>query len=208
MAQVLYVHPDNPQKRLIQQAVDTLSRGGVVVYPTDTAYALACQLDDKQALDKVKLIRSLNDKHLFTLLCKDLADISHYAKVDNWQYRLLKANTPGEYTFILPASTAVPRRLLHPKRRTIGIRVPSNPIAQQLLELLEEPLITTTLQLPNVGAELFTDPEEIVDAVGNQVDIIINGGYSRAEETTVVSLLENAPELIREGAGSLESLGL
>lgn len=208
MAQVLFIHPDNPQQRLIKQAVDSLNRGGVIVYPTDTAYALACHLDDKQALDRIKQIRRLNDKHLFTLLCQDLAHISHYAKVDNWQYRLLKANTPGEYTFILPASTAVPRRLLHPKRRTIGIRVPSNTIAQELLEAMGEPLITTTLQIPDSDTDLYTDADDIVDIVGNQVDVIINGGYGKAEETTVVSLLEDAPELIREGSGAIEPLGL
>ncbi len=203
----LRIHPDNPQPRLINQAVDIIRKGGVVIYPTDTAYAIGCKLDEKNALDVIKQIRRLDDKHLFTLLCRDLSEIANYAKVENWQYRLIKSNTPGAYTFILDATTEVPRRLMHPKRRTIGLRVPDHAISQSLLEAVGEPLITATLQMPGDEFPLM-DPDDIEQVLGHQVDVIIDGGYGMATETTVVSLLGDNPELIREGDGDISTLGL
>ncbi|MDY7026583.1 MAG: L-threonylcarbamoyladenylate synthase [Pseudomonadota bacterium] len=203
----LRIHPDNPQPRLINQVVDIIRKGGVVIYPTDTAYAIGCKLDEKNALDVIKQIRRLDDKHLFTLLCRDLSEIANYAKVENWQYRLIKSNTPGAYTFILDATTEVPRRLMHPKRRTIGLRVPDHAISQSLLEAVGEPLITATLQMPGDEFPLM-DPDDIEQVLGHQVDVIIDGGYGMATETTVVSLLGDNPELIREGDGDISTLGL
>lgn len=203
MSQYFRIHPDNPQARLVKQAADILRAGGVVVYPTDTAYAISCHLADKAALDRIIRIRRLDEKHLFTLLCRDLSDIATYAKVDNTQFRFLKARTPGAYTFVLQGTGEVPRRLMHEKRKTIGIRVPDNAICQALLAELGEPLITTTLLLP--GEEYArTDPEEIRDALGRQVDLVIDGGFGSLEETTVVSLVDGAPEVLREGAGPVD----
>ena len=206
MSQYFRIHPDNPQPRLIRHAVEIVRAGGVVVYPTDTAYAIGCHIADKSAVERLIRIRRLDDKHLFTLLCRDLSDISTYAKVDNAQFRFLKAHTPGAYTFILQASGEVPRRLMHEKRKTIGIRVPDNAICQALLAELGEPLITTTLLLP--GEEFpRNDPEEIRDALGKQVDLVIDGGFGSLEETTVVSLTDGAPQVLREGAGPVDGLG-
>lgn len=203
MSQYFRIHPENPQARLIRQAADILRDGGVVVYPTDTAYAIGCRVADKQALDRIIRIRRLDDKHLFTLLCRDLSDIATYAKVDNSQFRLLKAHTPGAYTFILQGTAEVPRRLMHEKRKTIGIRVPDNPICQALLADIGEPMITATLLLP--GEEFArTDPEEIRDALGSQVDVVIDGGYGSMDETTVVSLVDGVPEVVRAGAGPVD----
>ncbi len=203
MSQYFRIHPDNPQVRLVKQAADILRGGGVVVYPTDTAYAIGCQLADKAALDRIIRIRRLDEKHLFTLLCRDLSDISTYAKVDNTQFRFLKAHTPGAYTFVLQGTGEVPRRLMHEKRKTIGIRVPDNAICQALLAELGQPLITTTLLLPGEDYAR-TDPEEIRDALGRQVDLVIDGGFGSLEETTVVSLVDGAPEVLREGAGPVD----
>lgn len=203
MSQYFRIHPDNPQARLVKQAVEIIRAGGVAVYPTDTAYAIGCRLSDKAALDRIIRIRRLDEKHLFTLLCRDLSDIATYAKVDNSQYRLLKAHTPGAYTFVLQGSGEVPRRLMHEKRKTIGIRVPDNVICQTLLAELGEPLITTTLLLP--GEEFArTDPDEFRDALERQVDVIIDGGYGSLEETSVISLVDGAPQVLREGAGPVE----
>lgn len=203
MSQYFRIHPDNPQARLIKQAADVARAGGVIVYPTDTAYAIGCQLADKQALERIVRIRRLDDKHLFTLLCRDLSEIATYAKVDNAQFRFLKAHTPGKYTFVLQGSAEVPRRLMHEKRKTIGIRVPDNAICQALLAELGAPLITTTLLLP--GEEFpRTDPEEIRDALQKQVDLVIDGGFGSLEETSVVSLVDGAPEVLREGAGPVD----
>lgn len=203
MSQYFRIHPDNPQARLVRQAADILREGGVVVYPTDTAYAIGCHMADKAALDRIIRIRRLDEKHLFTLLCRDLSDIATYARVDNTQFRFLKAHTPGAYTFILQGTTEVPRRLMHEKRKTIGIRVPDNAICQALLADLGEPLITTTLLLP--GEDLpRADPEEIRDALGRQVDLVIDGGYGSLHETTVVSLVDGAPAVVREGAGPVD----
>lgn len=200
MSQYFYIHPDNPQARLVKQAVAVVRDGGVVAYPTDSAYALGCHLGDKPALERIIRIRELDDRHNFTLLCRDLSEIATYAKVDNATYRLLKAHTPGAYTFILVATGEVPRRILHPKRKTIGIRVPDHAICQALLGELNEPLLTTTLQLPGEEDPL-NDPEEIRERVGSRLDLIIDGGYGALEPTTVVDLTGDEPVVVREGRG-------
>lgn len=200
MTQYFYMHPDNPQARLIKQSVALIRDGAVLAYPTDSAYALGCHLGDKPALERITRIRELNDKHNFTLLCRDLSDIATYAKVDNATYRLLKTYTPGAYTFILNASSEVPRRILHPKRKTIGIRIPDHIICQALLTELNEPLLTTTLQLPG-DTEPLNDPEIIRDRVGSRIELIIDGGHGTLEPTTVVDLSGDAPVVLREGRG-------
>lgn len=202
MSQFFQIHPENPQQRLINQAVDIINKGGVIVYPTDCAYALGCHLGDKSALEKIKRIRKLDDKHNFTLVCRDLSEIGTYAKVNNSHYRLLKSHTPGAYTFILNATTEVPRRLMHPKRRTIGLRIPENNIALHLMEALGEPIMSTSLIMP--GEELpLTDPYEIRDLLQHEVDLVIDGGYCGMEATSVISLVNDAPEIVREGAGDV-----
>ncbi|HET8730121.1 MAG TPA: L-threonylcarbamoyladenylate synthase [Moraxellaceae bacterium] len=200
MSQYFYVHPDNPQLRLIRQAVSMVREGAVIAYPTDSAYALGCHLGDKHALERIVRIRELGDRHNFTLLCRDLSEIATYAKVDNATYRLLKAVTPGAYTFILVATSEVPRRILHPKRKTIGIRVPDNVICQTLLAELNEPLLTTTLQLPG-DPDPLSDPEEIRERVGSRLDLVIDGGHGTLQPTTVVDLTGDSPEILREGRG-------
>ncbi len=203
MTQCFHIHPDNPQPRLIKQAVQIIRDGGVIAYPTDSAYALGCHLGDKEALARIVRIRQLDDKHHFTLLCRDLSEIATYAKVDNATYRLLKAHTPGAYTFILTASSEVPRRLMHPKRKTIGLRVPDHAICQALLAELNEPLLTATLQLPDNIEPLF-DPDDIVEQLGKQLDLVINGGFGTLIPTTVIDLSqENGIQILREGAGSI-----
>ena len=201
MTQYFHIHPENPQARLIKQAVQIIRNGGVIAYPTDSAYALGCHLGDKEALAKIVRIRQLDDKHHFTLLCRDLSEIATYAKVDNATYRLLKAHTPGAYTFILTGSSEVPRRLMHPKRKTIGLRVPDHPICQALLAELNEPLLTATLQLPDDSEPLF-DPDDILERLGKQLDLVINGGYGTLIPTTVIDLSqETGAKVLREGAG-------
>ncbi|HNL37268.1 MAG TPA: L-threonylcarbamoyladenylate synthase [Agitococcus sp.] len=201
MSQYFHIHPDNPQPRLIKQAVQIIQNGGVIAYPTDSAYALGCHLGDKNALERIIRLRQLTDKHHFTLLCRDLSEIAIYAKVDNPTYRLLKAHTPAAYTFVLTASSEVPRRLMHPKRKTIGLRVPDHAICQALLAELNEPLLTATLQLPNETEPLY-DPEDIFERLGKQLDLVINGGFGTLIPTTVVDLSESGnPIIIREGAG-------
>lgn len=200
MSQFFQIHPETPQKRLINQAVEILRKGGVVVYPTDSAYAIGCHLGDKQAADRIKRIRKLDDKHNFTLVCRDLSDIGVYAKVDNTQYRLLKNFTPGPYTFILDATSEVPRRLLHPKRRSIGVRVPDNAIVQALLGELGEPIMSSTLILPG-DTEPMTDPYDIREILEHELDLIIDGGFCGLEATTVVDFTGEAPEVVREGKG-------
>lgn len=202
MSQFFQIHPDNPQQRLIQQAVEIINKGGVVVYPTDCAYALGCHLGDKSALEKIKRIRKLDDKHNFTLVCRDLSEIGTYAKVDNKDYRLLKSHTPGAYTFILKATTEVPRRLLHPKRRTIGLRIPENKIALDLMEALGEPIMSTSLILPGEDQPLM-DPYEIRDMLQHDVDLVIDGGYCGMEATSVINLVDDVPFVVREGAGDV-----
>lgn len=200
MSQYFNIHPENPQQRLIQQAVAIIRSGGVVVYPTDSAYAIGCQLGDKKGVDQIRQIRQLDKHHNFTLMCRSLAELGTYAKVDNPDFRLLKANTPGPYTFILEATSEVPRRLMHPKRKTIGLRVPENPIALALLEELGEPLMSVTLIMP--GDELpLTDPYDIRDLLEKRVDLIIDGGYCGLEPTTVVDFTAEVPALVRQGKG-------
>ncbi len=203
MSQFFQIHPDNPQQRLINQAVDIIKAGGVVAYPTDSAYALGCHIGDKAAVDKIRRIRRLDDKHNFTLVCRDLSELGVYAKVSNSDYRLLKHCTPGAYTFILPATNEVPRRLMHPKRRQIGVRVPDNNIALALLAGLNEPLMSTTLILPGDDTPM-TDPYEIRTTLEHELDLIIDGGFCGFEPTTVVNMIGDAPELVREGKGDPE----
>jgi tRNA threonylcarbamoyl adenosine modification protein (Sua5/YciO/YrdC/YwlC family) len=200
MLRYLEIHTQNPQARLIQQAVDAVRAGAVLVYPTDSGYALGCHLGDKDAVDRIRALRELDDKHNLTLVCRDLSEIATYAQVDNQAYRLLKSLTPGPYTFILDATREVPRRLQHPKRKTIGIRVPGHPIVDALLDILGEPLISTTLQLPG-DEQPLTDPQEIKERLRNGVDVIIDGGLGSAEPTTIVDLTGAAPEVLRKGRG-------
>ena len=200
MSQFFYVHPENPQARLISQAVAIIRNGGVVIYPTDSGYALGCQLENKQALDRVCRIRKIDDKHNFTLLCRDLSELSLYARVDNTAFRLLKNNTPGPYTFIFKGTKEVPRRLMNSKRKTIGIRVPDNRIALDLLEALGEPLMSTSLILPGSGVT-ESDPEEIRDKLEHAVDLILNGGYLGEQPTTVIDFSDEEPEVLRVGSG-------
>lgn len=200
MSQFFQIHPDNPQPRLIKQACEIIRRGGLVVYPTDSGYALGCHLGDKNAMERIRRLRQLDDDHNFTLVCRDLSELSLYAKVNNSVFRLLKAHTPGSYTFILPATKEVPRRLQHAKKKSIGLRIPEHPIALALLEELDQPLMSSTLILP--GDDLpMTDPEAILDAIGKQVDLIIDGGACGAEPTTVVEFYDDIPEIVRVGMG-------
>lgn len=200
MSQFFQIHPDNPQARLIRQAVDIIRAGGVVVYPTDSAYALGCHIGDKQALDRIRRIRKLDDRHNFTLVCRDLSEIATYAKVDNKVYRMLRACTPGPYTFILKATSEVPRRLLHPKRKTVGLRVPANPITEALLADLAEPLMSVTLIMPGDEYPLI-DPYDIRQVLEHDVDLVIDGGYCGMEASTVVDLAEDVPLVLRAGKG-------
>ncbi|CAA0125447.1 putative protein YciO [Halioglobus japonicus] len=202
MSQFFQIHPDNPQARLIRQAVDIIKGGGVVVYPTDSAYALGCHIGDKNALDRIRRIRKLDAKHNFTLVCSDLSEIATYAKVSNSVYRLLRHTTPGPYTFILPATSEVPRRLMHPKRKTVGLRVPDNAIAAALLADLGEPLMSVTLILPGDEFPLM-DPYDIRETLEHHVDLVIDGGYCGLEPTTVVDLADETPVVIRVGKGEV-----
>ncbi|MBD9642858.1 MULTISPECIES: L-threonylcarbamoyladenylate synthase [Pantoea] len=200
MSQYFHIHPDNPQPRLVNQAVDYLNKGSVIVYPTDSGYALGCRLEEKNAMERICRIRQLDGNHNFTLMCRDLSELSTYAQVDNSAFRLLKNNTPGNYTFILKATKEVPRRLMNDKRKTIGLRVPSNPVALALLERLNEPMMSTSLMLPGND---FTesDPEEIQYSIGKLVDLIIDGGTLGQQPTTVIDLTSDAPVVVREGVG-------
>lgn len=197
------IHAQNPQDRLIKQAVDVIRKGGVIIYPTDSSYALGCRLGDKNALERIRRIRQLDDKHNFTLMCRDLSELGVFAKVDTTAFRLLKAYTPGPYTYILNATREVPRMLMHPKRRTIGLRVPGHPIAHALLAELGEPLMSVTLILPDAD-EPLSDPYEIRDLLEHQVDLIIDGGYGGIEASTVISFVDEEPEILREGCGDPE----
>lgn len=207
MSQFFQIHPDNPQLRLINQAVQIINSGGIVALPTDSCYALVCRLDDKDAVTRLRRIRNVDDKHHLTLLCRDLSEIALYARVDNQQYRLLKAATPGPYTFILEATKEVPRRVSHPSRKTIGLRVPENRIAQAVLEELAQPLLGTTLILPDEKHPL-TDPDEIQQRLAKQLDLIIDGGACSFEPTTVLDLTASEPVLIRQGRGDASMFGL
>jgi tRNA threonylcarbamoyl adenosine modification protein (Sua5/YciO/YrdC/YwlC family) len=200
MAQYLEIHPKDPQRRLIARAAELLREGEVIVYPTDSSYALGCRIGEKAALDRIRMIRRVSDKHNFTLVCRDLSEIATYARVDNQAYRLLKSLTPGPYTFIFEATKQVPRRLLHPKRRAIGIRVPDAPISRALLAELDEPILSTTLIMP--GDELpLNDTYEIRETIGHCVDLIIDGGSCGTEPTTVVDMTRDPPEVVRQGKG-------
>ena len=207
MAQLFEVHPDNPHLRLLKQAVALLDKGEILAVPTDSSYALVCHLDDKAAVDKLRRIRGVDDKHHLTLLCRDLSELSNYAKVDNQQFRLIKSATPGPYTFILEASKEVPRRLSHPSRKTIGLRVPEHKVLQALLALHPEPLLATTLIAPG-ETEPLNDAQEILERFKNQIAAVIDAGACALEPTTVVDLSGAEPVVIREGRGSLAALGL
>lgn len=206
MAQFFSIHAENPQDRLIKQAAEIVRQGGVVVYPTDSCYALGCRLGDKAAMERILHIRKIDLKHHLTLMCSDLSALGTYAKVDNSQFRQLKAATPGSYTFILQATKEVPNRTLHPKRKTIGLRVPDHPIAQALLAELGEPLLSCTLMLPE-DDEPLTDPYEIRDRLEHAVDLVIDGGWCGLEPTTVVDMTDGI-ELVRLGKGDLAVFGL
>jgi tRNA threonylcarbamoyl adenosine modification protein (Sua5/YciO/YrdC/YwlC family) len=200
MAQFFQMHPDNPQPRLIRRAVEILLAGGVIVYPTDSSYALGCQIGEKSAMERVRQIRRVDDRHNLTLVCRDLSEIATYARIDNQAFRLLKNLTPGPYTFLDQATKQVPRRLLHPKRKSIGIRVPDNAICQALLAELDQPILSTTLILP--GDELpLTDPYEMRDLLGHQVDLVIDAGFCGLEPTTIVDMTMFPPVVVRAGKG-------
>ncbi|CAG0962263.1 MAG: threonylcarbamoyl-AMP synthase [Rhodocyclales bacterium] len=207
MAQFFSVHPEQPQPRLIHQAADILRAGGVVAFPTDAAYSLGCHLGDAEAVARIRAIREVDERHHFTLMCRDLSEIANYARVDNAQFRLLKATTPGSYTFILEGTKELPRRILHPKRKTIGLRVPAHPLPLALLEALNEPMLTSTLMLPGDDLPL-NDPEEIRERLEKRIDLVIEAGACGLEMTTVVDLTGLAPALVRAGSGPLEPLGL
>jgi tRNA threonylcarbamoyl adenosine modification protein (Sua5/YciO/YrdC/YwlC family) len=207
MGQFFQIHPENPQARLIKQAAQIVSAGGIVALPTDSAYALVCRLDDKNAVEKLRCIRGVDDKHHLTLLVRDLSEVAQYARVDNTQYRLLKATMPGPYTVILEATRELPRRLSHPSRKTIGLRVPENRITLALLEELGEPLIGTTLQLPG-DEHMLSDPDEVRERLEKQIELIIDGGAGMLEATTVIDLTGPEPVLIREGRGDPAAFGL
>ena len=206
MAQFFAIHPENPQERLVKQAAEIVRQGGVIVYPTDSCYALGCQMGNKEAMERILAIRQIDLRHHLTLMCADLSELGTYAKVDNSQFRQLKTATPGAYTFILPATKEVPNRTLHPKRKTIGLRVPDNQIALALLAELGEPMLSCTLMLPE-ETEPQTDPYEIRNLLEHAVDLIIDGGWCGTEPTTVIDMT-NGTELIRQGAGDTSVFGL
>jgi tRNA threonylcarbamoyl adenosine modification protein (Sua5/YciO/YrdC/YwlC family) len=205
MAQFFVVHPGNPQLRLLKQAVKIIEEGGVIVFPTDSAYAIGCQLANKDAAERIRQLRQLDEKHYFTLICRDLSELSIYAFVNNPAFRLMKAHTPGPYTFILKGTKEVPRRLLNSKRSTIGLRIPDNNIVQALLEELNQPLMSVTLALPD-QVYPFIDAKEVYDKIGNQVDLIIDGGPCGVTPTTIVDLVEGKPTIVRVGKGETINL--
>lgn len=202
MSQFFQIHPDNPQARLINQAVDIIRRGGVVVYPTDSGYALGCQLGDKNGVATIRRIRKLDSKHNFSLICRDLSELGSYARVDNSAYRLIRNHTPGPYTFILKATSEVPKRLMHPKKRTIGLRVPNNVITLALLQELNEPLMSVTMMLPGDNLPM-TDPYDIRDTLEHDLDLVIDGGYCGMEPTSVIDLSDESPVIMRRGLGDV-----
>ncbi len=207
MSQYFQIHAKNPQLRLIRQAVDIINQGGVVIYPTDSSYAIGCRLDEKKAAERIRKIRQVDKNHNFTLVCRDLSEIAQYAIVDNINYRLIKSVTPGSYTFILKASREVPKRIQNPKRKTIGIRIPDNIVTQHLLDELRQPIMSSTLILPDEDLPM-TDPYQIRLALEQQVDLIIDGGYSGHNATTVIDLMENSPKVLRQGDGDTDWLGV
>ena len=205
MAQYFEIHPDNPQRRLIQQAVAIIDRGGLIIYPTDSSYALGCHIGDKAAMERIQRIRRTNKEHHFTLVCSDLSEIGTYAKVGNAEYRLMKSLTPGPYTFLLKATSVVPRRLMNPKRRTIGVRVPDNNIARALLTELGQPIMSSSL-IPPGASEALDDGAEIRERYEHDVDLVIDGGLCGIEPTTVISLIDGYPEILRYGKGDVSFL--
>jgi tRNA threonylcarbamoyl adenosine modification protein (Sua5/YciO/YrdC/YwlC family) len=207
MGRLVNIHPESPQHRLLVQAAEFIRNGALVALPTDSCYALGCHLGDKEAMDRIRQVRQIDDRHHLTLMVRDLSEIAQYARVDNAQYRLLKAATPGSYTFILEGTKELPRRVLHPKRKTIGLRVPDHPVALALLAELNEPLLTTTLQLPGDEVPL-TEGWEIQERLGDQVEWILDAGYCGTDPTTVIDLTGSSPELVRAGRGPLAPFGL
>lgn len=207
MARYLSIHPEDPQSRMLVQAVDALHDGGVIAFPTDSCYALGCVLGEKDAMERIRRLREVDDRHHFTLMCRDLSEIAQFARVDNAQYRLLKATTPGSYTFILEGTKELPRRVLHPKRKTIGLRVPDHRVALALLDALGAPLLSSTLILPGDEAPL-TEGWEIQERLDALIDLILDGGHCGTSPTTVVDLTQMPPVLVRAGRGSLEPFGL
>lgn len=207
MTQLLHIHPTHPQPRLILRAVESLQSGGVIVYPTSAGYAIGCQMGDKSAIEQVRRIRELPRDHNFTLMCRDLSEIATYARVDNATYRMIKAHTPGPYTFILAATKEVPRRLMHPKRKTIGIRVSAHEVTRTMLEALGEPFLSVSLHLPGEEIPLI-DPEDIYDHMQGQVDVIIDAGSCGIDETSIIDFTSGVPELVRRGQGDVSGFGL
>ena len=207
MAQFFTIHTGNPQARLIKQAAAMVRDGAVIAYPTDSCYALGCHLGDKEAVARIRRIRGLDDSHYMTLMCRDLSELAHYARVDNVQFRLLKNNTPGSYTFILDATKEVPRRLQHPKRNTVGIRIPDHPVALALLQELGEPLLSSTLILPG-EEQALNDAEEIRDHLDGQLDLVLDGGAVALEPTTVIDLTSAQPVLVRRGRGDVSPFSI
>ena len=204
MSQFFSIHPENPELRLIRRAAEIIVQGGVIVFPTDSLYALGCNIGDKAAKERIQKMRDLDERHEFTLLCPNLSSLATYAKVDNIAYRILRQLTPGPYTFVLPATSEVPKRLVHPNRKTIGIRVPSNPIAHQLLRELRQPLMSVTFSLCDEEDEVtLLYPELFKERLGNRVEVILEGGYCGSEPTTVVDLLGSIPRVIRKGRGDI-----
>ena len=205
MAKIIEIHPVDPQPRLVAKIVETIREGGLIAYPTDSSYAFGCHIGDKRAMDRIRRIRRTDKNHNFTLVCSDLSEISTYARVDNWAYRMLKAMTPGPYTFILPATREVPKRLQHPKRRTIGLRVPDHPLVRAVLEALGEPIMSSTLLLPGDDLPL-TDPRDIEERIGHDIDLIIDAGPTGIDPTSVIDLSEGTVEVLRVGRGDVSAL--
>lgn len=205
MAIIIEIHPVDPQPRRIAKVVETIREGGLIAYPTDSSYAFGCHIGDKRAMDRIRRIRQADKKHNFTLVCSDLSEISTYARVDNWAYRMVKAMTPGAYTFILPATREVPKRLQHPKRRTIGLRVPDHQFVRAVLEALGEPIMSSTLLLPGDDLPL-TDPHEIDERIGHDIDLIVDAGPTGIEPTSVIDLSQGTVEVLRVGRGDVSAL--
>jgi tRNA threonylcarbamoyl adenosine modification protein (Sua5/YciO/YrdC/YwlC family) len=206
MTQHWRIHPDNPQPRLLKQAADRLTAGDLIVMATDASYVLACRIGDKSALERLRRLRALDESHHLTLMCRDLSEIGTYAKVDNSVFRLLKAHTPGPYTFILPGTREVPKRLLHPKKQSIGIRVPAHAVPLGLLALLDEPLLTTTLMMPGDKFPL-TDPEDIVERLARHIEVILDSGHGNVASTSVIDFTTDRPEVLRKGLGDISAFG-
>ena len=202
MSDYLSIHPENPQQRLIAKAAEIVRKGGVIAYPTDSVYAIGCHIGDKQAMDRIRAIRQVDKNHNFTLMCRDLSELASYARVDNSAFRSLKAHTPGPFTFILPATSEVPRRLMHPKRKTIGIRVPDNAIVQAMVTALGNPIVSTSIKDEDQVIEYTTDPELIFEKWKHLVDVVVDGGYGGNVASTVIDLTGDTPILVRQGKGS------